>query len=93
MISIPFSTCLGRIQPIVWPRRRPFAGRIVTPRFSRDVDELRTWDMDIRQVLIDNAIRDGAIRDGHLEEETQQLTIPYEIVEGPVPHDPDAIIF
>ena len=32
--------------------------RIVTPRFTKDVDELRTWYMDIRQVLSDNAIKD-----------------------------------
>ena len=32
--------------------------RIVTPRFTKDVDELRTWHMDIRQVLSDNAIKD-----------------------------------
>jgi hypothetical protein len=32
--------------------------RIVTPRFTKDVDELRTWVMDIRQVLSDNAIKD-----------------------------------
>jgi hypothetical protein len=32
--------------------------RIVTPRFTKDVDELRTYVMDIRQVLSDNAIKD-----------------------------------
>jgi hypothetical protein len=32
--------------------------RIATPRFTKDVDELRTWIMDIRQVLSDNAIKD-----------------------------------
>ena len=32
--------------------------RIVTPRFTKDVDDLRTWIMDIRQVLSDNAIKD-----------------------------------
>ena len=32
--------------------------RIVTPRFVKDIDELRTWQMDIRQVLSDNAIKD-----------------------------------
>ncbi len=32
--------------------------RILTPRFYKDVDELRTWEMDIRQVLSDNSIKD-----------------------------------
>ena len=32
--------------------------RIETPRFTKDVAELRTWEMDIRQVLSDNAIKD-----------------------------------
>jgi hypothetical protein len=32
--------------------------RIVTPKFTKDVGELRTYDMDIRQVLSDNAIKD-----------------------------------
>lgn len=33
-------------------------GRISTPRFTKDVDLLRTWVMDLRQVLSDNAIKD-----------------------------------
>jgi hypothetical protein len=32
--------------------------RIMTPRFTKDIDELRTYDMDIRQILSDNAIKD-----------------------------------
>jgi len=32
--------------------------RILTPRFTKDVDELRTYDMDIRQILSDNSIKD-----------------------------------
>lgn len=32
--------------------------RIVTPRFVKDVDELRTYSMDIRQVLSDNSVKD-----------------------------------
>lgn len=35
----------------------PFA-RIATTRFMADVDTLRTWEMDIRQVISDNSIRD-----------------------------------
>lgn len=33
-------------------------GRYGTRMFIKDVDELRTYDMDIRQVISDNAIRD-----------------------------------
>lgn len=41
--------------------------RIVTPRWTKDVDELRTWIMDIRQVLSDNSIKDMlAQEDGQL---------------------------
>ena len=40
------------------PRYKVSFDRIVTPRFTKDVDELRTWYMDIRQVLSDNAIKD-----------------------------------
>jgi len=56
-ISIPFAT-LGFNVYIRGPRYRVMFDRIVTPRFVKDVDELRTWVMDIRQVLSDNAIKD-----------------------------------
>ena len=32
--------------------------RIVTPKFTKDVELLRTWHMDLRQVLSDNSIKD-----------------------------------
>ena len=51
MITIPFRT--PRLHPVF---RVP--DRIVLPRFTRDVEELRTWNMDIRQILADNAILD-----------------------------------
>lgn len=35
-----------------------FFDRIVTPKFTKDVSELRTYGMDIRQVISDNAILD-----------------------------------
>lgn len=35
--------------------------RILTPRATKDVDELRTWIMDVRQVFSDNAIKDIAV--------------------------------
>jgi len=56
-ISIPFGT-LPINEYILGPRYRVMFDRIVTPRFTKDVDELRTYDMDIRQVLSDNAIKD-----------------------------------
>lgn len=56
-ISIPFGT-LPTNTYIRGPRYRVMFDRIVTPRFVKDVDELRTWVMDIRQVLSDNSIKD-----------------------------------
>ena len=55
--SIPFGT-LPFNEYIQGPRYRVMFDRVVTPRFTKDVDELRTWDMDIRDVLTDNAIKD-----------------------------------
>ena len=40
------------------PRYLVTFSRILSPRFMVDVDELRTWIMDIRQVLSDNSIKD-----------------------------------
>ena len=56
-ISIPFATLPMNVY-IRGPRYRVHFDRIVTPRFTKDVDELRTYVMDIRQVLSDNAIKD-----------------------------------
>ena len=36
----------------------PFA-RLVTPKFVKDIDELRTTRMDLRKVCTDNSIKDG----------------------------------
>ncbi len=55
--SIPFAT-LPSNQYIRGSRYRVTFDRIVTPRFTKDVDELRTYRMDIRQLLSDNAIKD-----------------------------------
>ena len=33
--------------------------RIVTPKYTKDIDELRTYRMDLRKVLTDNSIKDG----------------------------------
>jgi hypothetical protein len=56
-ITIPFGT-LPKNMYIHGPRYRVMFQRLVTPRFTKDVDELRTWVMDIRQVMSDNAIKD-----------------------------------
>jgi len=56
-ISVPFATLPTSVY-IRGPRYKVAFDRIVTPRFTKDVDELRTWVMDIRQVLSDNAIKD-----------------------------------
>jgi len=56
-ISIPFATLPSNLY-IRGERYKVTFDRIVTPRFTKDADELRTWIMDIRQVLSDNAIKD-----------------------------------
>lgn len=56
-ISIPFATLPQNLY-IRGNRYKVCFDRIVTPRFTKDADELRTWVMDIRQVLSDNAIKD-----------------------------------
>ena len=56
-ISIPFNTLPMNLY-IRGQKYRVTFDRIVTPRFTKDVDELRTYRMDIRQILSDNAIKD-----------------------------------
>ena len=56
-ISVPFAT-LPMNRYIRGPRFRVMFDRVMTPRFTKDIDELRTYDMDIRQILSDNAIKD-----------------------------------
>lgn len=36
----------------------PFT-RVLTPKFVKDIDELRTYKSDIRKILVDNSIKDG----------------------------------
>ena len=55
--SIPFATLPINFY-IRGPRYRVMFDRIVSPRAVKDVDELRTYVMDIRQVLSDNMIKD-----------------------------------
>jgi hypothetical protein len=56
-ISVPFAT-LPMSLYIRGQRYRVSFDRILTPRFTKDVDELRTYYIDIRQVLSDNSIKD-----------------------------------
>jgi hypothetical protein len=56
-ISVPFAS-LPMNRYIRGPRYRVMFDRIMTPKFTKDVDELRTYDMDIRQILSDNSIKD-----------------------------------
>lgn len=56
-ISVPFAA-LPMNRYIRAPRYRVMFDRILTPKFTKDVDELRTYDMDIRQILSDNSIKD-----------------------------------
>lgn len=56
-VSVPYGS-----QPfakyIRAPRFRVMFDRVLTPKFMKDVAELRTYDMDVRQILSDNAIKD-----------------------------------
>ncbi len=56
-ISVPFGA-LPMNRYIRGPRYRVMFDCIVTPRFVKDVGELLTYDMDIRQIMSDNAIKD-----------------------------------
>lgn len=98
-ISIPFATLPSNLY-IRGPRYRVMFDRIVTPRFTKDVDELRTWIMDIRQVLSDNAIKDMlAEEDGKFVRAVNTalvgagLTVPtsgvvqYEVIAGGITRD------
>ena len=51
----------------------PFT-RVQTPKFMKDIDELRTYRMDIRKVLVDNSIKDGlATIDGKFIETVDKI--------------------
>lgn len=98
-ISIPFATLPTNLY-IRGPRYRVMFDRIATPRFTKDVDELRTWVMDIRQILSDNAIKDMlAEEDGKFIRAVNTalvgagLTVPtsgtvqYEVIAGGISRD------
>jgi len=56
-VSVPFAMLPSNMY-IKGPRYPVGFERIMTTRFTKDVSELRTWVMDIRQVFSDNAIKD-----------------------------------
>lgn len=56
-VSVPYAT-LPMNYYIRGRRYKVTMDRIQTPRFAVDVDDLRTWDADVRQILSDNSIRD-----------------------------------
>lgn len=98
-ISIPFATLPQNLY-IRGPRYRVMFDRIATPRFTKDVDELRTWIMDIRQVLSDNAIKDMlAEEDGKFLRAVNTAivgaglvvptsgTVQYEVISGGITRD------
>lgn len=76
-ISVPFNTLPSNLY-IKGDRYKVHFNRIVTPKFTKDVDELRTWYMDIRQVLSDNAIKDMLA-----EEDAKFLTAVNTALVGP----------
>jgi hypothetical protein len=49
-----------RKRQLVWLRAHPWKTptRLVTPRFTKSVDELRTWTMDLRKVLSSSSLKE-----------------------------------
>ena len=56
-VSLPFGV-QSQATYIRGPRFRVLFDRIFTRKFRKDVAELSTWQMDIRQVVSDNAVKD-----------------------------------
>jgi hypothetical protein len=56
-VSVPFANLPSNVY-IHGQRYRVLFNRIMTVNFTKDVDELRTYEMDLRQVLSDNSIKD-----------------------------------
>lgn len=63
-ITMPFGN-LPINRYIRGPRYRVVLARLASGRLNKDVDELRSYDMDIRQVLSDSSVKDiAAEKDG-----------------------------
>ncbi len=98
-VSVSFNTLPDSLY-IKGPRYAITFDRIMTPRFTKDVTELRTWIMDIRQVLSDNAIKDMlAEEDGRFLKSVNSVlvgpgrivptsgTVQYEVIDGGISRD------
>jgi hypothetical protein len=80
-ITIPFGALPISLY-IRAPRYRVHFQRLATPRFVKDVSELRTWKMDIRQVLSDNSIKDLlAKEDTQLQSAVTTLLVGQNVVQ------------
>jgi hypothetical protein len=55
--TVPFASTPS-VRYMRAPRFRLMFGRIMTPKFVKDADELRSYSMDVRQVFSDNALKD-----------------------------------
>lgn len=67
-MTVPFAT-LPMFLYIRAPRYPVTFDRIMTRRFQKDVDELRTYHMDVRQIFSDNSVKDALA-----EEDSKFLT-------------------
>ena len=76
-ISVGFAT-LPETYWILGRRYVVTLNRILSPRWTGDIDLLRTWHMDIRQVLSDNSLKDM------LAEEDSKFTAACNTAVGPV---------
>lgn len=98
-ISVPLGSTPQQYQ-ILGTRYAVMFDRILTPKFTADVDDLRTWHMDIRQVLSDNAIKDMlAEEDGKFITAIDNMlvgadttlpfsgTVQYKSMNGPITRD------
>lgn len=56
-VTVPFGT-LPTQEYIDFPRYRVGFCRIESPRFTKDVDELRDYECDVRQIISDNTTKD-----------------------------------
>jgi hypothetical protein len=56
-VSVPLGTTPTMFY-VRGPRYRVMMARILTPRMTKDIAELRTYRMDIRQIVADNMIKD-----------------------------------
>lgn len=55
--SVPFGS-LPKNRYINGRKYRVMFQRLMTPKFVKDINELRTYDQDIRQIMSDNALKD-----------------------------------